>query len=242
MTFHNLNQQFSTVAAFAAWLQAQPKPTWGVKASTYHNTYRPDERQWRGSASMLGMQRTYESQSPPWDRGPHLYLAAGTGYDGIWVMTPPTMQAIHGVVCNTDHFGIEVVHDGEVSPFTPEQLTLLTSVIAVLHRWAGIGPNVNAHRDCVPRTCPGQKAYAQKAEIQRRVAALMAEPETQLRHAGPHGAIVQTGYEASASVVVYLPPGSEVVIGRFKPDGAWQRNDYRWIASGLGFVPEGHLI
>lgn len=172
MAFTNLNRHFPDVPAFAAWLATLPKPTWGVRASTYHNTYIPNESQWRGHASMLSMQATYIKNG--WTTGPHVYLAHGTSADGIFVMCPPTMEAIHGVVCNTDHFGLEVVGDFDARPMSAGQLDLLVQTMAALHRWAGIGPNVNAHRDCVPRTCPGDEAYKQKAVVQQRLATALA--------------------------------------------------------------------
>ena len=184
MAFTNLNRHFATVAAFAAWLATLPKPTWSVRGSTYHNTYRPDEATWAGHASMLSMQRTYESYTPKWDRGPHVYLAHGTRFDGIWVMTPPTMEAIHGVACNPTHFGLEVVGNFAARPMSAGQVDLLVQTMAALHRWAGLGPIVNAHRDCAPRTCPGNAAYAQKPQIQQALAAALAPVDPFDRFAG----------------------------------------------------------
>ena len=178
MSFVNRNQRFSTPAALAAWLTAQPRPTWGAIGSTYHNTYRPDEAMWGGHASMEQMQHTYVGTG--WSTGPHFFLAAGTNFNGIYMMCPPTMEAIHGVTCNTDHFGIEVVGNFDTRPMSGAQMELLLGVCVVLHRWAGIGPELNAHRDCVARTCPGQKAYEQKpflrAELARRLALPAPDP------------------------------------------------------------------
>lgn len=173
MSFLNLNKRFSSAAELAAYLGTLPAPSWGVIGSTYHNTYVPNESQWRGHASMLSMQQSYVAKG--WSTGPHLYLAVGTAFDGIYLMCPPTQPAIHAGACNANRFGVEVVGDFQARPMAPAQLALLVDVLAELHRWARLGPNVVAHRDCMPeRTCPGAAAYAQKPEVQRLLAQRLA--------------------------------------------------------------------
>lgn len=174
MSFLNLNLHFESVASFAAWLDVLPPPRWSPVGSTVHNTYVPDKVTWRGAASMASMQQTYIAKG--WSTGPHAYLATGTAADGIWVMCPPTQPGVHGVSCNATHFGLEVVGDFDKAPMPPADLALLVDVAAALHRWARIGPDVNAHRDCIARTCPGDAAYAQMPAIRSRLAAALATP------------------------------------------------------------------
>lgn len=174
MTFHNLNLRLASPDALAAWLATQPRPLWHPKGSTYHNTYKPNAITWRGHASMRSMQADYAAKG--WDRGPHLYLAAGTSDDGIFVMTPPWIEGIHSPSCNGARFGIEVVGDFATRPMSHAQLVLLSEAAAALHDWARIGPEINAHRDCDPRTCPGNAAYAQKADIQALLAFAQQHP------------------------------------------------------------------
>lgn len=179
MPFQNLNIAFPTALAFASWLATQPRPQWPPRGATYHNTYKPNADTWAGHASMKSMQAGYEKLG--WDRGPHVYLAVGTKHDGIFVMTPPHLPGIHSPSCNGSktkpgRFGIEVVGDFGQIPMTEAQLDLLVEVAAVLHRYAQIPANLNAHRDCDVRTCPGNAAYAQKPELQRRLAAALATP------------------------------------------------------------------
>lgn len=173
MSFTNLNLRFGSVGALAEWLYLRSKPTWKVIGSTYHNTYIPNDTQWRGHASMESMEASYIKNG--WSTGPHLYLAVGTGYDGIYMMCPPTEPGVHGVACNKDRFGIEVVGDFNTRPMSPSQQELLIQVLVVLHLWAKIGPNLNAHRDCVQRTCPGDAAYKQKPYLQSELARRLVE-------------------------------------------------------------------
>jgi hypothetical protein len=192
MPFHNLKLHFSSVAAFAAWLSARPKPAWKPSGSVFHNTYRPTEAQWAGLASMVSMQQTYESKG--WDRGPHVYLALGSplpANDGIWVMTSPDLPGIHAGDCNDERFGIEVVGDFAARPMTAAQIDLLADTAAALHRYAGCGPDIIAHRDCmVDRTCPGASAYAQKPRIQSELRARMAAPPPPAPALPAHGLIL----------------------------------------------------
>jgi hypothetical protein len=48
-------------------------------------------------------------------------------------------------------------------------------VLTALHRWAGIGATLDAHRDCMAgRTCPGDAFYALKPELQAQLASALA--------------------------------------------------------------------
>lgn len=177
MAFNSINKQFS-LSSFTSYLAGLPHPTW-PRASTYHNTYSPTEAQWRGKASMDSMQQTYVGKG--WTAGPHCFLALhcpNPADEGIWVMTPPTSIGVHAGDCNHDHFGIEVVGDFQSRQPSAAQQQLLIDTVAALHRWAAIGPNLDAHRDCMAdRTCPGQAFYDLKPQLQQRLAsALTTDP------------------------------------------------------------------
>lgn len=178
--FLNENLWFKDVADFEEYLAILPQPDFKPIGLTYHNTFVPNARQWLGPKSMVSMQRTYEGKE--WDRGPHIYLAAGTRYDGIFVMTPPNHWGIHAGSCNGQptrsglkafgRFGCELVWDGDVQPFSAALVALFGKAGAALLRYAKLtDPNVVAHRDCMPgRTCPGRYGYAQKDELRQAVA------------------------------------------------------------------------
>lgn len=141
-----------------------------------------------------------------WTAGPHVYLALGSpkpSNDGVFVMTPPTSAGVHGVVCNSTHFGIEVVGDFQAKPPSAAQQQLLIDVVAVLHRWARLGAVLNAHRDCVQRTCPGDAFYVLKPQLQQRLAQALTPvplPPDPLRAevlAGPNGTTIHCSKEAA---------------------------------------------
>lgn len=185
MAFNSVNLQFKTLADFTAWLYALPPLTWQPVGTTYHNTFIPTLAQWRGLTSMQSMQATYVAKG--WTAGPHLYLALGApspAHDGIFVMTPPTHPGIHSPSCNgppygapPGRFGVEVVGDYQAqAPALPLQ-QLLIDAVATLHQWAHLGADLNAHRDCDPRTCPGDAFYAIKPTLQRRLESVLgADP------------------------------------------------------------------
>ena len=170
MAFLNHNLHFPDVPTLARWLLTCPPPSgWRPRKVTYHNTYKPTQADWNGKATMRGM-ATYYEQTNGWDRGPHFYLATGTRADGIFVMTPPWLSGIHAGSCNSVAWGIENVGDYQTRPMSEAQIELLVGVSAALFTWQRLPAELDAHRDCMAgRTCPGNAAYAQKGEIQRRL-------------------------------------------------------------------------
>jgi hypothetical protein len=205
MPFNSEIRQFSDVIALAAYLGRLARPSWGVRGSTYHNTYRPTEAQWRGLASMDSMQAGYEAKG--WTAGPHFFLALHSPnpkHDGIWQMTPPMSAGVHGVTCNVTHFGIEVVGDFQAKAPSAAQQQLLIDVVATLHRWARLGAVLNAHRDCVQRTCPGDAFYVIKPQLQQRLAQALTPvpvPPDPLKAAslpGPNGTAIYCSKEAAS--------------------------------------------
>lgn len=147
-----------TISAFTAYLHGVPRPSW-VTRLTNHNTYIPNETQWRGRASVESCMRTYIAKG--WSAGPHLFVAAeapNPAHTGIWQMTPLSHPGVHAGACNADALGIENVGDFDARPPSPAQYLLLLAVNrALLARW-GMPPSaVNVHNECMSgRTCPGK--------------------------------------------------------------------------------------
>lgn len=233
MTFNAEIRQF-TLVSLTSYLAGLPRPTW-AKGSTYHNTYRPTEAQWSGLATMQSMMQGYIAKG--WPSGPHFYLALHSpnpANDGIWQLTPPTMPGTHAGACNSSRFGVELVGDFQSKAPSSAQQQLLIDAVAALHRWAHIGPDLNAHRDCMAgRTCPGDAFYALKPQLQQRLAAVLA-PRTHYR-AGPHGAIAQQDRRADAPTAKLYQPGET-----FEADDLV--NGYVHDHTGIGFVPIGQVI
>lgn len=150
-------------------------------------------------------------------------------------MTPPTVPGTHAGACNSNHFGIEVVGDFQTKAPSAAQQQLLIDAVAALHRWAGIGPDLNAHRDCMAgRTCPGDAFYALKPQLQQRLAAAL-RPALPRYKAGIYGAIAQQDRRADAPAAKYYTPGE-----LFEGDG--ELNGYVHDFTGIGFVPVGQVV
>ena len=237
MAFSSINRQFRTIADFTAYLATLPSPTW-PKGSCYHNTYRPTEGQWAGALSMRLMQATYVAKG--WTSGPHCYLALGSpnpANDGVWVMTEPIHPGTHAGVCNATRFGIEMVGDFATrAPSLPQQ-QLLIDVVTALHLWAGIGPDLNAHRDCMAdRSCPGDAFYALKSQLQQRLAARLVGAG---RYVARH---TQAVFEAPVpDAKVALNDTAVLIEGQTIDIDEVAHGGWAHLSSGLGFVPVGVL-
>lgn len=202
--FANLDMRFTNPAEFSSWLnQHPPDLAWDgpAEGSTIHNTYIPNKKTWAGHASMASMENTYRAKG--WITGPHVYLAAGTQYDGIWLMTPPWLQGTHAGGCNGRRFGIEIVDDWEINRVAESQIDLAVATAAVLHRWAGLPPDANCHHDCMPnRTCPGRFGRAAMPEIRRRLALALAAGQLQHTAQSP---ILGSSSAALSDIVLNMP-------------------------------------
>lgn len=221
-------QHWPTISAFAAHLQTVPRPAW-CRGITHHNTYRPDESQWRGTASMISMRDTYVAKG--WDAGPHLYLAAHAPNAphavGIWQMTPLGHRGIHAGACNADRLGIEHVGDFQARPPTADQYTLLITVsLLILHHW-GLPPDaVNVHNECMQgRTCPGKHLTGTQIR-----ADLSKPPPPLTKHYRARRVLITQKQEGGPPYAGELLPGEEVVVDK------WYTNGRVHLQDGRGFV------
>lgn len=225
--FDSILIRFAGPPQLAAYLSAFPPPTW-PQGSTVHNTYKPIEADWRGMRTMQSMQAEYVKKG--WSSGPHCYLACHSPNpldDGIWMMTPPIHPGTHAGACNDDRFGVEVVGDFETRHWSLAQRALLLESLIVLHRWAGLGPDVVGHRDCmVGRTCPGSAAYADLGGLRRDLAFELG----QRRSGRVRGAAVYQRRDGRGPIARIIPSGEPITIDRDYGDGICH------LADGSGFI------
>lgn len=123
-----------------------------------HHTYRPDESQWRGLASMRGMQNFYAGKG--WTSAPHIYVAP----DGIWLFTPMSRIGIHAGTGNGSlsagwySIGLEMVGYFDSQRPAGKVWEYSLAVMAGLSRRLKIPPRqlISFHRDYTnQKSCPG---------------------------------------------------------------------------------------
>lgn len=136
-----------------------------------HHTWKPTLMQWRGSASIDSMAKYYASLG--WTSGPHLYIAVGSqnpADDGIWQMTPLNLQGTHATTANRWAWGIEVVGNYDVMPWSNATTELVKAAVLTLCAWRRITisrDTLIGHREVPsPKTCPGK---AIDMDIVRRI-------------------------------------------------------------------------
>lgn len=231
-----------TISAFAAYLQGVPRPAW-CKGITNHNTYIPNELQWRGMASMQSMRDTYIAKG--WSAGPHLYLAAAApnpADTGIWAMTPLSHIGVHAGACNATHLGIESVGDFNARPPTADQYTLLITVNLLIMRHWGLPPEtINVHNECmVGRTCPGK--FLTGAQIRadlRKPAPPIPPPYRPYRLIAPCAPLTARSPSAPLAAGVVFAAGDVVNVGDVTDGWLWV-SDKPTTAPGIGFIPSGY--
>jgi hypothetical protein len=236
-------KHWPTLDAFVEYLHTIPRPSWcfGI---TNHNTYVPNETQWRGLASMRSMQATYIGKG--WSAGPHLYLAAeapNPADRGIWQMTPLSHVGVHAGPCNNNHLGIENVGDFDARPPSPAQYRLLLDVNrAILHAWMMIPNAVNVHKECmIGRTCPGRYLDPNKLRADLNEPRPIAPP-----------LIGRFVFRVPQAVFTARDPSAQLATGPMNGATVFNAGEmvevgdvtagWAWIRSGIGFVPMAALV
>lgn len=123
-----------------------------------HHTWRPTVAQWRGLASMRGMQTYYGQKG--WTSAPHIYV----GPDGIWLFTPLREIGIHANMGNGSRaagwysIGVEMVGDYDHVRPSGAIWEATKAVIGGLSRKLAIAPQqlIAFHREyTTTKSCPG---------------------------------------------------------------------------------------
>lgn len=124
-----------------------------------HHTWRPTVAEWRGLASMKGMQNYYRGLG--WTAAPHVYV----GPDKIWLATPMSEVGIHAGSGNSGttngvwwySIGLELV--GNYDQQRPSGLLWeqAKAVMGELSKRVGVAPRqfISFHRDYSSKSCPG---------------------------------------------------------------------------------------
>jgi hypothetical protein len=231
-------KHWPTLDSFVAYLDTIPRPSWcfGI---TNHNTYIPNEQQWRGLVSMTSMKQTYIGKG--WSAGPHLFLAAeapNPADRGIFQMTPLPHVGVHAGPCNNNHLGIENVGDFDARPPSPAQYQLAVAVNrAILHAWMMVPNAVNVHRECMSgRTCPGRHFDANKFRADLTQPTPPAPPM-----------LGRYAFHVPQAAFTSRNPGAQLAAGPTNGATVFNAGDvveigditegWGWIRSGIGFVP-----
>jgi hypothetical protein len=110
---------------------------------------------------------SYYRDEMHWSAGPHLFVAD----DLIWVFTPLTTSGVHSPSWNGLAWGVEMVGEYEVEPFSPAVRENTVDALATLHLSRGLDPdNLRFHKEdprTTHRSCPGR--HVDKADLIRRV-------------------------------------------------------------------------
>jgi hypothetical protein len=228
MPFDAAIRHWPNLDAFAAYLRTVPRPVW-CKGLTNHNTYIPNEMQWRGIASVESCMTTYIGKG--WSAGPHLFLAAEapSALDrGIFQLTPMSHPGVHAGPCNDDRLGIENVGDFDARPPSPAQYQFLLAVNRLLLQTWGLAPStVNVHNECMARTCPGR--YLTGAQIRADLAKAVLPPPK------------FTPYRTLGLPIYQRQDGTGPLAGHLQPDEAvivdvTYANGMGHLLDGRGFV------
>jgi N-acetylmuramoyl-L-alanine amidase-like protein len=170
-----VGQGFST-DAFQHYVDTIAFDTWRPQFVVLHNTAIPNLTDWHavpGDARMRGLEHYYRDLQH-WSAGPHLFVAD----DLIWVFTPLTVSGVHSPSWNSISYGLEMVGDYEVEPFSAAVRGNAVNALTTLHAALGMDPgSLRLHKED-PRTthnCPGKNV--DKADMIQAVSAALAALE-----------------------------------------------------------------
>jgi hypothetical protein len=163
-----------TPTGFDQYVQTVAFPVWRPQFVVLHNTAAPKLSQWHsvsGQQRMANLQNYYKNQLG-WSAGPHLFVAD----DLIWVFTPLNTSGVHSPSWNAISWGVEMVGDYDVEPFSPQVRQNAVSAIASMYSALGTDPGtLRFHKEdplTTHKNCPG--ANVSKPDILQAVADQMA--------------------------------------------------------------------
>ena len=153
-----------TPAAFPGYVASISFPVWRPQFVVLHNTASPKLSEWHsvtGDTRMRNLENFYKNVQK-WSAGPHLFVAD----DLIWVFTPLNVSGVHSPSWNAISWGVEMVGDFSVEPFTGAIRNNALTALSALHAALGLDPHtLRLHKEDPKTThiCPGKNVV--KSEI-----------------------------------------------------------------------------
>jgi hypothetical protein len=218
-----------TPTDFERYVSSLQFGVWRPQFVVLHNTASPRLSQWH---SVPGIQRMknledFYKNNQQWSAGPHLFIAD----DLIWAFTPLTTSGVHSPSWNSISWGVEMVGDYNVEPFSPLVQNNAVAALTTLHTVLGLDPQtLRLHKEDPKTThdCPGK--HVNKADMINRILSQITDLHAGEHEfvAGDHGA--QLNYIATKQHVANrgIPPNEfldELVAwGKQAPDEIFARN------------------
>jgi hypothetical protein len=221
-----------TVAEWERYIAAYVFPWKPPSRVVLHHTYKPDEGDWQGVASMRAMQRFYAGKG--WSSAPHIYTAP----DGIWLATPLSRIGIHAgtnngsVAAGWYSIGLEVVWDGDASVFAGPTWEFSKAVIRGIAARVGKSiPELLAfHRDTSEKSCPGNQVT--RAWVLNELAREEAPPVQPTRVIGTRPSVSLAQFRAwLRSVHAPLGEHFDVITERVYTLASWLDIDPAFVAA-----------
>ena len=159
-----------TAPAFDAYVSGLTLGVWRPQFVVVHNTSAPTLAQWHGKTPAEQRIKNLESfyrDIQHWHAGPHLFVAD----DLIWAFTSLREPGVHSPSWNSVSWGVEIVGEYDVEPFTGGIQDNAVAALAALHTKARLDPaSMRFHKEDPATThkdCPGKHII--KADLIARV-------------------------------------------------------------------------
>ena len=118
------------------WLLSQPRPGGAPRFFVFHHTESPTEAQWHGASSVQGCFNYFrDARGFPYGHGPQFWLS----WDGIWIGHHPSLYNQVGATnWNGYVFHMEMVHNGDAGPLSPQQLSDAGRAARIICEWGNV--------------------------------------------------------------------------------------------------------
>lgn len=131
---------------------------WRPQFVVVHNTQMPTLAEWHKKPGEQHLQyfEKYYRDTMHWSAGPHLFIAD----DLIWVFTALDTPGVHSPSWNAISWGVEIVGDYDLEPFSEGTRKNAVIALAALHTLGRLDPySMRIHKEDPKTThtyCPGK--------------------------------------------------------------------------------------